>query len=50
MAERADAMVICEHVDEMLNVLLDQDFFGTEGQLDPRGDHRDCRLAATAKL
>lgn len=25
----------------VLDDLLAQDFFGTEGQLDPRGDHRD---------
>lgn len=27
--------------DEFLDELLDEDFFGTEGQCDPRGDHRD---------
>lgn len=26
---------------EMLDDLLGEDFFGTEGQCDPRGDHRD---------
>jgi len=25
---------------EFLDGLLEQDFFGTEGQCDPRGDHR----------
>ena len=28
-------------VDHMLDELLGEDFFGTEGQLDPRGDRRD---------
>lgn len=27
--------------DRELDVLLREDFFGTEGQNDPRGDHRD---------
>jgi hypothetical protein len=27
--------------DEALDELLSEDFFGTEGQCDPRGDHRD---------
>jgi hypothetical protein len=27
--------------DVMLDGLLEEDFFGTEGQLDPRGDHRE---------
>lgn len=35
------AQVYSEEVDMMLDNLLNQDFFGTEGQLDPRGDHRD---------
>lgn len=30
-----------EHFDGGLDTLLNQDFFGTEGQTDPRGDHRD---------
>jgi len=28
-------------LDSVLDSLLAEDFFGTEGQLDPRGDHRD---------
>lgn len=28
-------------LNRLLNDLLVEDFFGTEGQLDPRGDHRD---------
>lgn len=27
-------------LDQILDELLDSDFFGTEGQLDPRGDQR----------
>jgi len=30
-----------DELDMMLDELLGQDFFGTEGQNDPRGDHRD---------
>lgn len=33
-----DAMV--EKIDRYLDKLLAEDFFGTEGQCDPRGDHR----------
>lgn len=28
-------------LDSMLGTLLSEDFFGTEGQKDPRGDERD---------
>ncbi len=31
---------ICGAVDAMLDNMLEDDVFGTEGQLDPRGDHR----------
>jgi len=30
-----------EAFNEMLDNLRDEDFFGTEGQCDPRGDNRD---------
>lgn len=30
-----------ESLDQYLDSLLADDFFGTEGQNDPRGDHRD---------
>ena len=30
-----------EILEEGLNLLLDDDVFGSEGQCDPRGDHRD---------
>lgn len=33
--------IVCDALNEMLDELLENDFFGTEGQLDPRGDHRD---------
>lgn len=36
-----DALVIGEYLDVMLNELKESDFFGTEGQLDPRGDFRE---------
>jgi len=32
---------IAEGFNRMLDTLLGEDFFGTEGQCDPRGDHRD---------
>jgi hypothetical protein len=32
---------IAEEFNRMLDTLLSEDFFGTEGQCDPRGDHRD---------
>lgn len=28
-------------INEVLDSLFEQDYFGTEGQLDPRGDHRE---------
>jgi len=31
----------CSDLNEMLDNQLNDDFFGTEGQLDPRGDQRD---------
>lgn len=32
---------LVQALDDMLNDLLGDDAFGTEGQNDPRGDHRD---------
>lgn len=34
-------LLIVPELDWMLDRLLEEDFFGTEGQLDPRGDHRE---------
>jgi len=34
--------IIAEEFNSMLDTLLCDDFFGTEGQNDPRGDHRDA--------
>lgn len=31
----------CNDFNEFLDALLCHDFFGTEGQCDPRGDHRN---------
>ena len=31
----------CEAFNDMLDELRSDDFFGTEGELDPRGDNRD---------
>lgn len=36
-----DAKRVGERLDDMLNDLMGMDEFGTEGQLDPRGDWRD---------
>ncbi len=33
--------IITEAFNQMLDDLLGDDFFGTEGQCDPRGDHRN---------
>lgn len=33
--------IIAEEFNTMLDTMLCNDFFGTEGQLDPRGDHRN---------
>jgi hypothetical protein len=33
--------IVAEEFKVMLDILLGDDFFGTEGQCDPRGDHRD---------
>ena len=32
---------VADAFNQMLDTLLGEDFFGTEGQSDPRGDHRD---------
>lgn len=36
-----DGPVYLERLNAMLDDLRSEDFFGTEGQLDPRGDQRD---------
>lgn len=36
-----DAEIILEELNNMLDDMRDNDFFGTEGQLDPRGDGRE---------
>jgi hypothetical protein len=38
--DEADAAIYAEVTERMLDDLLNADFFGTEGQCDPRGDHR----------
>jgi hypothetical protein len=35
-----DERIIAAEFNRMLDTLLGEDFFGTEGQNDPRGDHR----------
>lgn len=39
--DKRDAKIIINAMNNMLDDLLSEDFFGTEGQLDPRGDWRD---------
>lgn len=39
--DKRDGREFCYLFEKFLDDLLSQDFFGTEGQLDPRGDHRD---------
>lgn len=42
LADKPDqAAYFCGLFDELLDELSDIDFFGTEGQCDPRGDRRD---------
>jgi hypothetical protein len=36
-----DKQIMCDDLNEMLDNQLSNDFFGTEGQRDPRGDQRD---------
>lgn len=36
-----DAEVLADELDRMLTDLHESDFFGTEGQCDPRGDFRE---------
>ena len=39
--DEANADVLREELDNMLDTLRADDFFGTEGQCDPRGDGRE---------
>lgn len=39
--DKNDGPVYLERLNRMLDDLRSEDFFGTEGQLDPRGDQRD---------
>jgi hypothetical protein len=36
-----DKQIMCDDLNEMLDNQQSNDFFGTEGQRDPRGDQRD---------
>ena len=36
-----DRKLFCGYLDDFLEELNGEDFFGTEGQLDPRGDRRN---------
>lgn len=40
MMSEEDRKYVAQAVNDMLNELMTDDFFGTEGQLDPRGDPR----------
>lgn len=39
--DAANADVLRNELDNMLDTLRDDDFFGTEGQCDPRGDSQE---------
>lgn len=39
-ADAGDAEVYAMEINSMLDGLLNDDYFGPEGQKDPRGDHR----------
>lgn len=39
--DASDAKVWSEWIDNVCEYLSEEDFFGTEGQSDPRGDQRD---------
>lgn len=39
--DKNDGPVYLEALNRMLDDLRSEDFFGTEGQLDPRGDQRE---------
>ena len=41
LEDESNADVLREELDSMLDTLRDDDFFGTEGQCDPRGDGRE---------
>ena len=42
-----DAEILSEELEDMLNDLLHDDFFGTDGQNDPRGDFRNGQWSMT---
>ena len=41
LKENKDQKFVQDWLEGVLDDLLSCDFFGTEGQCDPRGDHRD---------
>lgn len=38
--DKVDRKMVADTMNEFFDELLNEDFFGTEGQCDPRGDHR----------
>jgi hypothetical protein len=40
-ADRQEKIVWADELNDMLDTMRDGDFFGTDGQCDPRGDNRD---------
>jgi hypothetical protein len=40
-ADEDEKQVMCEDLNVLLDNQLHNDFFGTEGQMDPRGDQRE---------
>lgn len=47
-ADEQDAECIANELEYMLEEFKMDDFFGTEGQLDPRGDHRNGEWSMTS--
>jgi hypothetical protein len=41
MSDNTSKKIMCDDLNEMLDMQFENDFFGTEGELDPRGDNRD---------
>jgi len=39
--DKSGKQYLCDSLNYILDELRDEDFFGTEGQTDPRGDNRD---------
>ena len=50
MKDRNLAKVFSEEIEKLLEDLLDEDAFGTEGQNDPRGDFREYEWSLLSRV